>query len=196
MKRLIGLSVVLFIAVGAPIAVGRSVSSEQINKCTNEEGSQERLLCYDQLFRDDASPSYSYEGKWKISENIDPIDDTRTILAALPSSDRQFTLVFRCKRREIIAFLVRGKSWGGQSGAKVVLRRDKESPVTSYWNIAPDRRSAVAPPTIALTKWTLDAVSLAVRIEVDGLEDTSVFDLGDTAPVRSKLKAACPIELL
>lgn len=196
MKRLLAISGVIYIAVGATLAAGRSVTSEEIAKCTSENGAQVRLLCYDQLFRGNAAPSFSYEGSWKISENTDPIDDTQTVLAALPSKDRTYILVFRCKRREVMAFVVRGQPWSGGSSAKVILRRDKELPATSYWNIAPDRRTAVAPPTLSMTKWALDAGNLVIRAEVDGIEDTAVFDLGDTTPVRSRLKAACPIEFL
>ena len=112
------LTITATLAGPLPAASQEDVLS-QIARCARFEGALERLDCFDRIARahqvdgPQPRPGDGLDvGAWKVSEKINPLDDTRTINLLLEASSGQTsmgrtpTLVLRCQSGEVNVYVV------------------------------------------------------------------------------------------
>jgi len=128
------------------------ISNKEYAKCAAIEGALVRLECFDNLARDkqldeEQVVSTGFIGKWTVSEDINPIDDSKTVRLLLFADSEKgkkgkpIFAIARCKRNKTELYI----SWGDYLGGaeiKTVTRADKQKAVTTNWHVSSDNQAA------------------------------------------------------
>lgn len=172
-----------------------------LHDCRSVEDSLERLRCYDELVDRTAArtppPGQSHTGNWSIEDKVNPMDDTRLVVASLPAAEGvgrlggPVTLYLRCQSGKTEAF-VQWRDFLGLS-AQVSTRFDQQDATSREWLLSTDRGSTFYPgnglPFVA-------KVGAASRLAIEvtpqaGARNTAVFDLTGSQEVVQKIRTAC-----
>jgi type VI secretion system protein VasI len=174
---------------------------QRLKACAATSDSLLRLGCYDALAKTStAGPSVATAnargvatgGNWSIDESIDPLTDTPTLFALLPSSERNAAISLRCKGGETDVLLNVNKYLGSDS-VVVTLRLDSEQPRKERWTISTDHKAAFAPKAFDLTAKLARAGRLVTQVApYSSSPITSTFDLTGVGAVIEKLRRTCP----
>ena len=137
----------------------QSVSDSSLARCAKTRLAAERLRCYDQLARvTEAAPtktrpasSAMTAGAWKVEEQTNPLDDSKTVFLALVAAEGRSgllreppTLVLRCKSGQVEAY-IDWSNYMGSDASSVTSRIGSEPPVERSWGHSTDNRATFYP---------------------------------------------------
>jgi len=141
-------------------------------------------------------------GGWKVKNDADPIEDTRTVVATLASEAKDATLTVRCsgKKRTTDVLLTWGKDLG-RNYTKITARADYGEPVMTAWDIASDPKLAIYTGVTAKGRDLRPAEyaaklmgmkTLVIRVVPQGESAiTSTFDLTGADKALAQVAEAC-----
>lgn len=127
----------------AALAIAAAIAATPVNAqstgadCAKIQASDQRLACYDGLFRSERSTTSS--GAWQVSQEVSKISDVRNVSLTLSSNERipgrfgpkdRATLVLTCREGKTDAYIIFGGLFMSSlnSGA-VIYRVDKRPAV-------------------------------------------------------------------
>lgn len=183
----------LFVAIIFSSSTMAQIADTDIAKCAAVKGDLERLSCYDEIAKTNnlSSPQIQTtntpsNGKWVVTTNTNPIDDTKTVIAMLVADEgaskwgNQVTFIARCKSGSTEVFI----NWYDYLGseATVLTRVGNEKAKTSEWDLSSDSKASFARQPVKLLKTMLTSNKFLAQITpynespVTAMFDTTGFD--------------------
>ena len=159
----------------------------EIAKASAIENSVQRLAAYDAIAeKHDLAPGSKVEketeGKWGISTDVSPIDDSKTVICRLEADESvrvgydtiKPTMILRYKERELEAYIVYDTFLGSDS-IPVTLRFGKGNAESATWSISTDHKATFIRGDIAQFINRLERVdSFIVRLTPYGESPVTV----------------------
>jgi len=206
MKKAISL---LAVALLPTLAAAQTAETfwAQLAKCASEQGELRRLVCYDAISEsigvDGPQPgpaSGTSVGKWSVLDNINPIDDTRTVRLQLMAdegtaqsafSGRPVVLQIRCKSGETEVYI----NWRDYLGSEaMVTSRVGSLPArTRRWSLSTDSQATFLPGNKVDFINALMEVNVFVAQVTPYSESpvTAIFDTTGLSEALPPLRQAC-----
>jgi type VI secretion system protein VasI len=202
MKPLVAaVTVLTSLAIGAPV---QAQTPEALVKCAEVENDIARLDCYDALAASTAStvtPTASRiagpeGGAWTMLDEINPLDDSRTLAAGLQStsttSGGPVLLAMTC-RSGMTGLVI---NWGDYLGpeAIIVTRIDSDEPAFPLrWELSADSQQTVYPyDVVALIELLLAADRFVVQATPYNENPVvAVFDLAGIQNAIRPIREGC-----
>jgi len=120
------------------------------NKEPKDSSSSSTIQSLEKTKQNDSVVVGTGTGHWKVSTSINPLDDTKTIILALPAkkgrsgrSDRPIPLIIRCKSGETELYIGWGEYLG--SSTHVTSRLGHGQAITSQWNLSSESTTSFYP---------------------------------------------------
>lgn len=157
-----------------------------------------RLLCYDGIFLKEPEQSDSSSvGDWQITEKTNPLDDSKTVILAVASTEgtnrwgETPVLIARCKSDETEVYI----SWNeylGSDSSRVTLRVGDEPARVELWQHSTDDQATFAQTDIRLLKQMLKANRLVAQVTpYKESPVTAIFPLAGLSEAIKPLRATC-----
>lgn len=144
-----------------PVPAMAQTLEQKLAVCAIEEGSLDRLACFDAVTKaldlDGPQPvavPVADNGKWVVSRDRNPIDDTETVTLTLVADEGQsrfaesIFFVARCKSNQTEAYIVWndyiGSDFDGR-GQPVTIRVGSEPADNQRWSVSTDGQATFAP---------------------------------------------------
>lgn len=189
----------LFFSVTAQASI-----EKELAKCAVKSGDLDRLSCYDDLAKSrglagpQSEPTkIAGKGKWQVSVNTNPVDDSKTVVLALRADSgkskwgKPVTLIARCKSNTTELYI----SWNDYLGrnGKVLTRVGSQSAVTKDWGLSTDSQATFHPRgTINFIKKMMEADKLVAQITpYNESPVTAVFDTAGLENAIKPLRETC-----
>lgn len=198
-KRCICLAACLFFA-GSALA---AIDDKEYAKCAVIDGDLARLECFDGLAKDkkldgkQSQPvSVADPGKWNVSVEINPIDDTKMVALRLEAESgsnrwgKPIVLVARCKSNSTDLFI----SWHDYLGseANVLSRVGTNKALTARWDMSTDSQATFHPGAISFLKEMLRSTKMVAQVTPYNENPvTAVFDTTGLANAIKPLRETC-----
>ena len=178
---------------------------KELAKCATIEGELARLDCFDHLTdragltKKAKKETIKGSGKWKVSTEKNPIDDSVTAVAALTADsgaskwNHPITLILRCQSKKSDAF-INWDSYLGSDQISTLVRIDNEEAKTTEWNLSTDHNAAFYPGNAALDFITSLSKAKKLVAQVTPYSEspiTAIFDLNGILNAVKPLKDAC-----
>lgn len=175
------------------------VSSEQATgiECTLIADNDERLVCYDSVFERQGSDQKPVIGAWDVSENNNPMDDTKTVVLALDSSQGQNRfgrvpfLIMRCQSMKTSLYI----GWNDYLGSdrqRVNIRIGTKKAKTESWPLSTDKTATFSPAPVSFIKQMLKADKLVMQTTpYNESPITAVFPLAGLDEAIKPLRKVC-----
>lgn len=148
------LLVLLLPIIFTDIAFAKSLSISTIGSCKSINDNEQRLACYDAAFEVNTSVvETNSKSKWVITEEVSPIDDSKTVMLSLKSDSpikSDFsqvipTLNIQCKERET-DFYINFNIFLSTHDIKPITRIDSDKAVNGVeWYISTDYKALFYP---------------------------------------------------
>lgn len=175
--------------------------------CVGISGNFARLACYDRVAAaaGHQRSSGSAHGRWAVSEDVNPVDDTKIVVAALEAVEGRsrhggpIKLHVRCQSNLIEVFISWGQYLGGDDDKintgnqkDVIVRIGDEKAYPGYWGISTDGAATFAPAQIQLLRKVVGAQRLVVRTTPLGSAPiTATFDTTGMAEALTPVMVTC-----
>ena len=175
------------------------VSSEQATgaECVLIVDNDERLACYDSAFDIQSSNQKSVIGAWDVSENSNPMDDTKTVVLALDSTQGQNRLgrvpflIMRCQSMKTSLYI----GWNDYLGSdrqRVNIRIGTKKAKSESWPLSTDKTATFSPAPVSLIKQMLKADKLVMQTTpYNESPVTAVFPLAGLDEAIKPLRKVC-----
>lgn len=197
----------IYVAIVALLSCGSThaqLLEEQITACAAEPRALNRLDCFDRITTEHNQskqhhPSTPIDGigKWKISDERNPVDDTRTVSLLLYADagqskwGKESVLVIRCLSYGTDVYI----DWGGYLGSDVTVttRIGDQAAVTKKWNISTDKQTSFHPrSSINLVKSLTEHQRYVAQVTpYNDSPITAIFDLTGLPAAIKPLREAC-----
>ncbi len=180
-------------------------SKEELAKCSAISEGIQRLVCFDALAHSLGVNAPTVEnkpgkGKWQISVEQSPIDDSRNVYLSLSANEAITgkygrnptpTIHFRCKEKKTEGY-INFDVYLGTESTRITTRVDKDKAQTNWWGISTDRQAAFVPQAIPFLKTLMNKETLLVQVTPYG-ENTVIttFDIRGLAESATPLTEAC-----
>ena len=148
------LFVLLLPIIFTDFAFAESLSISTIGSCKSINDNEQRLACYDAAFEVNTSVvETNSKSKWVITEDVSPIDDSKTVMLSLKSDSpikSDFsqvipTLNIQCKERET-DFYINFNIFLSTHDIKPITRIDSDKAVNGVeWYISTDYKALFYP---------------------------------------------------
>ncbi|MDW2321305.1 type VI secretion system-associated protein TagO [Vibrio sp. 1159] len=195
------------VLLGASLLLPTSVLSAELEKeiasCAAVEGELARLDCYDSLANkhklDKPQPTGSKPtgtGKWMVSEEVNPIDDSKTVTLVLDASsgkskwNKKVYFIARCKSNKTDVYI----GWNDYLGrdASVLTRIGSNKAVTSKWSLSTDSQATFHRKPISFLKSMEKADTLiAQTTPYNESPVTAIFDTAGLSNALIPLRKTC-----
>ncbi|HKP99855.1 MAG TPA: hypothetical protein VJ735_05945 [Actinomycetes bacterium] len=126
----------------------------EIQSCAGTADSLARLNCFDALAKRLGPPALTAgngkiekpatDGSWTITEQANPLDDTRSAYATLKSDEQNALLVLRCVSKKPEVMMMWGK-YLGSDAIPVTARLDAAKAEDDRWGLSTDHTAAFHP---------------------------------------------------
>lgn len=177
---------------------------KNIAKCAQILGALERLECFDALAHTqgvdkpkDVTPAIGGKGKWEVSVESNPVDDTKTVTLTLMSDGARSRwgnpvgLAIRCKSNETNFFI----AWQDYLGRKatVLTRLGQEKAVTSEWSLSTDSKATFYPgsPISYIKQMMANSSFVAQVTPYNESPVTATFDIKGLENAVKPLRETC-----
>jgi len=190
---LVFLSVMLFVTFPASAEVG----SKEVAKCAVITGDLARLSCYDKLAKDNnlsgkqsTAPAIKGTGKWHVSIDVNPIDDSKSVTLSLNADSGQnkwkkgISLIARCRSNTTEMYINWQDYLGGE--ARVLTRVGDSKALTSEWSLSTDKKATFRRAPITFLKKMLAANKLIAQ--VTPYNDNPITVVFDTSGLQNAIK--------
>ena len=178
-------------------STAQGVDRSAIAKCASLSGDLERLECFDQLAKEyglaeaaTTSLATSDTGNWQVSEKINPIDDSKTVVLRLTASTghnnfgRKVSFIARCTSGETEAYI----NWQDYLGSKadVLTRIGSAKATRKRWSLSTDSKATFSPTPREL----LSSMSETTKFiaQVTPYNENPVTAIFNTAGLEAALK--------
>lgn len=163
--------VTLLMAVNSNAAI----DEKEYTKCAIVDGDLARLECFDSLAaskklngRQIKPTSIAGKGKWNISVDVNPIDDSKTVTLILNADSgknkwgKTVFLVARCKSNATDLYI----GWNDYLGseASVLTRVGTNKAVTQRWSMSTDKKATFHSKPILFLKEMLGSPKLVAQV--------------------------------
>lgn len=189
--------------------------SEKIAKCAVVSGELDRLACFDDIAEaaglngpQSVAVSNSDTGKWNVSKDVNPIDDSVRVTAILYSTNTKSTwgkrvsLVARCMSNKTEVYINWNDYLGDDSNSvyadwkNLTIRIGEAKAIKQRWGISTDKEATFAPKAIQLLKSMVgNSKFLAQTTPYNESPVTAIFDTTGSKNALSPLAEACNWEL-
>ncbi|EGR3971354.1 type VI secretion system-associated protein TagO [Vibrio cholerae] len=193
--------------LGTSILLSTSALSSELDKeiatCAAVNGELARLDCYDSLAKkhklhmpQSVDIKTSDTGKWVVSEDINPVDDSKTITLVLEATsgkskwNEKVFFVARCKSNQTDVYI----SWNDYLGreASVLTRVGSDEAVTTRWSLSTDSKATFHRKPIAFLKTMEKADKLVAQITPYNENPlTAIFDTAGLSNALLPLRKTC-----
>lgn len=196
-----------FMCLVASPALGQDLATD-LKTCAAIESDLQRLVCYDALAggaTPAVTPDSAAPGRWQVSEEINPMDDTKTVVMVLPESGagggfgRDVTLILRCRSAQFEAFIAwndyLASDGGHNSGVKdVTLRWDSEEPRTDVLSTSTDSTATFFSAPVSFFKLLQSHQKLVAQVTpYNEGPRTAVFEVSGLKDGATALRKACKL---
>jgi len=174
-----------------------AVGNKSFAKCAIVNGDLARLECFDRLAeinnldgRQTKPTSISGKGKWDVSVDVNPVDDSKTVTLILNADSgknkwgKAIYLVARCKSNSTNAYI----GWNDYLGseANVLTRVGNNKAVTSRWSMSTDKKATFHKKPIPFLKELLQSNKLVAQ--VTPYNESPVTAIFNTAGLKNAIK--------
>lgn len=205
------LSIFVLISVALVGVANAKPLNKKLKECAKIKNDLKRLSCYDgivqkrdleRLKSDRKDITGIGMGKWQIKREISPIDDSITVILALPANRSIKTkfsfretypvLIARCQENKTEVYVVT-KTFLGSATLEVTTRFDKEPAKTQTWFVSTDHKAVFSPGSgVAYAKKLMRHKKLVIRLIPYGENPVwTSFDLLGTTQAIKPLRKAC-----
>ena len=196
------------ILLGFVSLLSTNVLSAELNKdiasCASINGELARLDCYDSLAKkhklEQPQSVIAIKpvgvGKWDLSEEVNPIDDSKTVTLFLEATtgqnkwNKKVYLVARCQSNETNVYI----AWNDYLGSKasVLTRIGSNKAATSSWSLSTDSKATFHKKPIAFLKKMENSNKLIAQITPYNENPlTAVFDTTGLSNALVPLRETC-----
>jgi type VI secretion system protein VasI len=185
------------------IGTANAIENKAFAKCAIVDGDLARLECYDKLAENNnldgrqVKPiSIEDKGKWDVSVDVNPIDDSQTVTLILDSNSKTSRyrkapyMVLRCQSNETDLYI----GWNDYLGSKadILTRVGKNKAKTSRWSLSTDKKASFHPEAIPFIKEMLKSNKLIAQVTpYNESPVTAVFDTSGLNNVIKPLRETC-----
>ncbi len=182
------------------------VRGKEIARCAAIPGDLDRLGCFDSLAKkfnlngpQPLPTSVSGTGKWVVSHDKNPVDDSERVVIALEADSgagrfgESVSFVARCQSKKTEAYINWNSYLGDDSGSVysewkyITTRVGNEPASTEQWDISTDKKATFAPGRVeSLLKKMASANKFLAQVTPYGENPTTA--IFDTTGMRSALK--------
>ncbi len=192
----------LLFALQTPVEA--ATIEEVLAHCRAQAEADKRLACFDELARAVAEgvvlptlPS-SGTGRWNVTQEISPIDDSRNVYMRLEAEDEGYaadsrpTLMVRCTELKIDVLVHFDSRLSVEDDIEVLSRFAQHPARKDDWGLSTDRKTIFAPHSAFWALKIERAQKLFVRITPSGASPISaIFDLTGSAEAMRPLRESC-----
>ena len=192
----------LLFALQTPVEA--ATIEEVLAYCRAQAEADERLACFDELVRAVAEgvvlptlPS-SGAGRWKVSQEVSPIDDSREVYMRLGAEDEGHAagslpaLMVRCTERKIDVHVSFDSRLSFEDDIEVLSRFDQHPARKNDWELSTDRKAIFAPHSAFWALKIERAQKLFMRLTPPGESPIdATFNLTGSAEAMSPLRESC-----
>jgi type VI secretion system protein VasI len=195
--------------------VSLAAIENDLAKCAAISGDLERLQCFDDLAQaaglDGPQPVAVHTGdtgKWRVSQETNPIDDTHRVVLALVATEGKsrwggdIVFIARCRSNETEAYI----SWGDYLGndgdiynewKRVTVRVGGEKAREERWSLSTDSQATFAPTWAGnLLKQMASTTKFIAQVTpYNESPRTAIFDTTGMASALKPLAETCGWEL-
>jgi len=192
------------IFVVLPAIVFAQTEREMIAKCAVEDGDLARLECFDQLARSldldgpqAVSTSVTGEGKWNVTVQTNPIDDSTTVVLRLTADSgtarfgENVRMIVRCQSDTTELYI----DWNDYLGseARVLTRVGSQDAQTRRWGLSTDSQATFHPGSpITFIKSLMDVDRLVAQVTPYSESPvTAIFDVRGLSSAATPLREVC-----
>ncbi len=189
------LAVLLLLSPATALAQSDELKAS-ILRCATVDDSMSRLDCYDSLATKLSNPTERLPGEWSVEIGRDPIDDSTTVVLALPGAEYRGELLLRCKQKKPEVLLrLRGQVVGANDPL-VWTRFGEARAEKKRWSVTTDNKAVIFPGDTKVFVRQLLSVDRVV-IQMDHFVRgpiTDVFDVHRLKDAIGPFKQACILE--
>lgn len=139
-----------FLGILFLLATYSLAAAEDAAKCAKIDNPDDRLNCFDSLYKEVTEPET--KGAWKSSITTSPLDDTETVVLTLQSDDAirgaygnsgPADILIRCKENTTSVFLIFNDHFMSdiQGLGRVDYRIDQQKPSSKRMNVSTDNKA-------------------------------------------------------
>jgi type VI secretion system protein VasI len=178
--------------------------TKPIASCAAIDGDLARLACYDKIAKANGLDGLQREpvsvdgiGKWRVSSNTNPIDDSKTVVISLTADSGQNdrgkkpNLVIRCESNTTEMFIIWDDYLGGK--VRVLTRIGKQDAITKKWTLSSDSTASFHPNgTISFVKGMTKSNSFIAQVTPYNANPiTAIFDTTGLENALKPLRETC-----
>lgn len=199
MKKIILGAAALLWAINGYAAIDES----EYAACAVVKGDLSRLTCFDNLAKEkklnglQAQPApMTGEGKWDVSVDVNPIDDTKTVTLILDADTgksrrgKVVYLVARCSSNQTDLYI----GWNDYLGRKVdvLTRIGDNKAVTQRWSVSTDKKATFHPKPVQFLKGMLKSNKLIAQVTPYNENPvTAIFNTAGLGNAINPLRETC-----
>lgn len=196
-----------FLLLGTSILLSAGALSSELDKeiatCAAVKGELARLDCYDSLAKkhklhmpQPVDIKTSDTGKWVVSVDINPVDDSKTVTLFLEATsgenkwNEKVYLIARCKSNKTEVYII-WKDYLGRE-ASVLTRVGSNKAVTERWDLSTDSKATFHQKPIAFLKAMEKTDKLVAQITPYNEKPlTAIFDTAGLSNALLPLRETC-----
>ena len=179
------------------------VGANELAVCAAIDGELERLECFDQITirhnlkgPQQVQTNIEGRGKWLVTEDVNPIDDSKTVILRLRADSGQsrfrepISLIVRCQSNSTDLYIVWSDYLGSE--ASVLTRIGSKNAETSRWSLSTDSQATFRRNPIDFLKDLLDADRLVAQVTpYNESPVTAIFDTSGLQNAIVPLRQTC-----
>jgi hypothetical protein len=183
---------IIFTAAAVIWAGIPAAGAADIQQCRAIKADAERLKCFDAALAAPEEPPPAAESRWQVTEKKSPLDDSLTVIAALPASSGKGVMMMRCQERKTVVYFADPTFFSCGTMVPVTYRVDQGKPLEARWEPATQCTGAFADNPIAFARGLKNGSKLFVRLQnMAGSDHDMTFNLTGIVEARAKIAAAC-----